>query len=155
MSYNKTTWQTGDIVTAEKLNNIENGIENAGIDEWVMLSARLTLNYDIPNNDVGYLDCDGFYFIDDVDYIHAYEITNADAICLSSFDLNEDANYKKLNIVSVYVSPYADGDGEIGSAEAIIKVINNTGETFSVTGEYAYMNVLALNPILVEFNSEA
>ena len=28
MSYNKTTWQTGDIVTAEKLNNIENGIEN-------------------------------------------------------------------------------------------------------------------------------
>ena len=30
MSYEKTTWQTGDIVTAEKLNNIENGIENAG-----------------------------------------------------------------------------------------------------------------------------
>lgn len=30
MSYEKTTWETGDIVTAEKLNNIENGIENAG-----------------------------------------------------------------------------------------------------------------------------
>ena len=26
MSYNKTTWSTGDIVTAERLNNIENGI---------------------------------------------------------------------------------------------------------------------------------
>lgn len=29
MSYNKTTWDTGDVVTAEKLNNIEDGIENA------------------------------------------------------------------------------------------------------------------------------
>ena len=28
MSYNKTTWQTGDVITAEKLNNIEEGIEN-------------------------------------------------------------------------------------------------------------------------------
>lgn len=27
--YNKTTWSTGDIVTAEKLNNIENGIVDA------------------------------------------------------------------------------------------------------------------------------
>ena len=26
MSYNSTTWQTGDIVTANKLNNIEQGI---------------------------------------------------------------------------------------------------------------------------------
>lgn len=27
MAYNKTTWQTGDTITAEKLNNMENGIE--------------------------------------------------------------------------------------------------------------------------------
>ena len=26
MGYNKTTWATGDIVTSEKLNNIENGV---------------------------------------------------------------------------------------------------------------------------------
>lgn len=29
MSYNKTTWQSGDVITAEKLNNIEAGIEAA------------------------------------------------------------------------------------------------------------------------------
>lgn len=29
MSYNKTTWTAGDTITAEKLNNIENGIEAA------------------------------------------------------------------------------------------------------------------------------
>ena len=28
MSYNKTTWNSGDIITAQKLNKIENGIEN-------------------------------------------------------------------------------------------------------------------------------
>lgn len=28
MAYEKTTWQTGDIITAEKMNNIENGIVN-------------------------------------------------------------------------------------------------------------------------------
>lgn len=27
MNYNKTTWQAGDTITAEKLNNIENGVE--------------------------------------------------------------------------------------------------------------------------------
>lgn len=29
MSYVKTTWQTGDIVTAEKLNKMEQGIHDA------------------------------------------------------------------------------------------------------------------------------
>ena len=30
MSYNKTTWTNGDIITAEKLNNIEDGIASGG-----------------------------------------------------------------------------------------------------------------------------
>ena len=29
MSYTKTTWETGDTITAEKLNNIEDGVEAA------------------------------------------------------------------------------------------------------------------------------
>ena len=29
MSYEKTNWQKGDVITAEKLNKIENGIESA------------------------------------------------------------------------------------------------------------------------------
>lgn len=29
MSYVKTVWETGDVITAEKLNNIEGGIEGA------------------------------------------------------------------------------------------------------------------------------
>lgn len=29
MAYNKTTWNTGDVITADKLNNLEQGVENA------------------------------------------------------------------------------------------------------------------------------
>lgn len=31
MAYNKTTWQNGDTITAEKLNNMENGIADSPI----------------------------------------------------------------------------------------------------------------------------
>lgn len=35
MSYNKTNWKTGDVISAEKLNNIEDGIAGAGaIPDW-------------------------------------------------------------------------------------------------------------------------
>lgn len=30
MTYEKTTWAAGDVVTAAKLNNLENGVANAG-----------------------------------------------------------------------------------------------------------------------------
>lgn len=30
MSYEKQTWQTGDVITANKMNHMENGIVNAG-----------------------------------------------------------------------------------------------------------------------------
>ena len=36
MAYNKTTWQNGDVITAEKLNNIENGIEETSSSEKLM-----------------------------------------------------------------------------------------------------------------------
>lgn len=36
MSYNKTTWSDGDVITAEKLNNLENGVEEASSGEKLM-----------------------------------------------------------------------------------------------------------------------
>ena len=31
MAYEKTNWSSGDVITAEKLNNIESGVEDAGV----------------------------------------------------------------------------------------------------------------------------
>ena len=41
--YVKTEWQTGDIITAEKLNNIEDGIANAGGGSSLFTTAILNI----------------------------------------------------------------------------------------------------------------
>lgn len=44
MSYTPNTWQTGDIVTADKLNHIENGIAGAGGGGVLVVSLTLEDN---------------------------------------------------------------------------------------------------------------
>ena len=48
MAYEKTTWQSGDVVTSEKLNNIENGIasRDALICEAVVDEQAFTVTLD-------------------------------------------------------------------------------------------------------------
>lgn len=41
--YTPTVWKTGDIITAEKLNNIEEGIANAGGGESDFTTAQVTV----------------------------------------------------------------------------------------------------------------
>ena len=46
MAYEKQTWQTGDIITADKLNHIENGINSAqvySVSEVVRFSGSVTM----------------------------------------------------------------------------------------------------------------
>lgn len=40
MAYEKTTWQSGDVVTSEKLNNIENGIASL---DYVILEPTVDI----------------------------------------------------------------------------------------------------------------
>ena len=44
MSYTPTNWQTGDTITAEKLNNMEGGIENA-INPFIVTLTPTLQNY--------------------------------------------------------------------------------------------------------------
>lgn len=39
MTYTPTTWATGDVITADKLNNIEQGIVNAGGAKALIVTA--------------------------------------------------------------------------------------------------------------------
>ena len=68
MSYTKTNWNSGDIITAQKLNNIENGIEDASTGGGSGGSAANVI--ELPNTfsgqkndtaDIG-ADLDGEYF---------------------------------------------------------------------------------------------
>ena len=40
MSYTKTTWQNGDTITAEKLNHIEDGVENLSNNSNILLLVQ-------------------------------------------------------------------------------------------------------------------
>ena len=57
MTYNKTTWTAGDTITAEKLNNIENGVEAASA---ALSYPTITVTRNDPESDrypsVGMLD---------------------------------------------------------------------------------------------------
>lgn len=44
MSYTPTQWQTGDTITAEKLNNMEGGIENAN-EPFIVTCTPTALDY--------------------------------------------------------------------------------------------------------------
>lgn len=47
MSYTKQTWATGDVITATKLNHIENGIENSkAYDAVILLTHADSSDYD-------------------------------------------------------------------------------------------------------------
>ena len=50
-SYTPTTWATGDIITAEKLNKIEQGIANAGSGNWLVVNAISDSNNDTTTLD--------------------------------------------------------------------------------------------------------
>ena len=58
MSYTPTNWKRGDVITAEKLNNMEQGIRNAPT------IATVTIGHD-ENTSVSYIaDSDLAYLID-------------------------------------------------------------------------------------------
>lgn len=44
MAYTPTVWATGDIITAEKLNKMEQGIENAGIPQFFVVHGTVALD---------------------------------------------------------------------------------------------------------------
>lgn len=63
MSYTPTTWQTGDIVTADKLNNIENGIVGVETD---VSQLKSEIDYKWEENNKRFVFSDNLYDADSV-----------------------------------------------------------------------------------------
>lgn len=51
-NYNPTTWITGDTITAEKLNNLEQGIQNATSSNRLYLCTNTSRTLDRTYNDI-------------------------------------------------------------------------------------------------------
>ena len=50
MPYIKTVWETGDLITAEGLNNIENAVEDAVSDSETALSTVQNMTFSLNEN---------------------------------------------------------------------------------------------------------
>lgn len=59
MAYDKTTWASGDVITADKLNHIEDGIEGVVADQEAGTQAKKSLHLGF------YLDANGDLCYDD------------------------------------------------------------------------------------------
>lgn len=64
MAYEKTTWENGDIITAEKLNNIENGIAFTN-KESLFPVLKIVGDYDIGDTIYQWSDVYNYVYQDD------------------------------------------------------------------------------------------
>lgn len=92
MAYNKTNWQTGDTITAEKLNNIENGI--AGM----VLVVNYSEDQNTPNK-----------FVFDHTWQEIYDVFSAGGLVTVGYSATD------ANSVVVYRSPVVEVGGGEGS----------------------------------------
>ena len=73
MTYTPTVWETGDVITAEKLNKAENGIEAASEAGIIPLSFTYgTPVYGVPSEGSGYVPVT---LSAEIDNAHLYSVT--------------------------------------------------------------------------------
>lgn len=128
MAYNPTNWQTGDIVTAEKLNNIERGIEDASaisLKVNITTEDRVSWFSDVTYNQVVTALNAGrrvFAIVADISGAeeggHSYTVLNAT-------DYFHFENYQSMELFGPYGVYFTNGMNSVDvyadSADAILK----------------------------------
>lgn len=119
MSYTPTEWKNGDVITAEKLNKLEEGVQEALSEDCGVLVVTFTpdqntLNVWVPNKT----------------YAEILAAHNADKAII--FKTNDKYNLKGINAIARYV----DGDGASDYFMATqMKMSNTFSSTFRVYEE--------------------
>jgi len=107
MSYTKQTWATGDTVTADKLNHMEDGIEGAGgggggFDVVISCDDNFFIN-----NDTSYYTLASGSYSDICDKIHNNEPINGIAIsCADYNDVGHNDIYNPLYLTRIETYEY-------------------------------------------------
>ena len=119
MSYTPTNWNSGDVITAEKLNNIESGIEGAVFGEPIVLVDTTTLTFAKDGDNVWY--CTGenplpnftradflpnrLYVVNwDDDVYEVFCTSQSEVISTSGNEWNSIGNLSILNFSNWFVS---------------------------------------------------
>ena len=104
MSYTKQTWANGDVITADKLNHIENGVENAGNSIQRVAHLKLYNKYSLTfSKDVAISEYQWDYF-------------DADSESSEPIDMSTLPDYDFIIVEGVNIFAYADNDREVYSS---------------------------------------
>lgn len=138
MSYVKNTWVTGDVITAEKMNNIENGIE--------AISEQME---ELPNDNSGTgLSTEAINKLEEVGNYLAFTTANGgtkwrELIAIlrnssSGGDSGEEPNVPEITLVNISAT-YTGGNVTVGTSVnsltgLTVKATYSDGSTSNVTG---------------------
>ena len=110
MAYTKTVWETGDVITAAKLNNAEGGIESAN---KAFCIAKATAIPDDPNSN---FELDLTFDVIEYAYLHGY----------AGVELVDENN---LTTHYVYKIDYMYSDETPGSETWSLQITDNNSDT--------------------------
>ena len=122
MAYTKNTWNTGDVVTSEKLNHIEDGVKDA---YEMMYVGNVTLNFGSINGTL------------DKTWQEIFDAVSNGNICYFTGTKENDEYYKKIFIIETvkleegtgYVVSTTSGDVLYADSPTLRPTIGNDGPT--------------------------
>lgn len=121
MAYTPTEWATGDVITAQKLNKMEQGIAGAGLQLYGPYGASASNPSAIDANTAGFVVCDTLE--DENGATVVYPATGA-MIFLASFSTDARADKKAL-LDAISLPVYSDGHW----ADCEVSLINLEGSS--------------------------
>ena len=130
MSYTKTTWSDGDIITANKMNNIETGVESLNTDVGQLQTDLDNLTGTVENLPTG-----GDYqeLVDDVSQVKA-DLSESVGDLKSALGTVRNAIAENITFVDASYVKWADGSigSNYGSAKASDYVAVTSGRMFNL-----------------------
>jgi len=116
MSYEKQTWNNGDIISAEKLNHIEDGIESSGTGSGNVFIVNCT-------NDKDHTE-----YVLDKTWEQIHEAMNS-GLAVFIFDKwNEQESITSTQVVKIFVIPKGQS-----SSDELYRVITNSSNPDQIT----------------------
>lgn len=157
--YTPTVWRTGDIITAEKLNKIEEGIANAGQPSWETVFEGSVTTESSPMGNTAIIDCDENISTDSIKVTFngvEYEcpvIANGDAHMYGGFDIQTQApdfSVYPFLIVSYTTQP-SGYENMIGTENSETVTLKIEVQEVQPTSDFSTCNVTITNNTATDY----
>ena len=122
MSYTPTTWATGDVITAEKLNNMENGIVNGIANSLSVYIVNLVEAAEQPSNE--------WVFTADKTYDELLDVVNNGGTVLVSI---KTFRGDRLNSCGTHFADFLSGTFNVAYSDTVLRCGYGGGTKWAVS----------------------